>query len=173
MKFAIIKERKNPPDRRVVLSPQACEKIVQEFPKAEILVESSDVRIFEDSKYAELGFQVLDNVSQADVMLGVKEVPIDALIPNKKYFFFSHTIKKQPYNRQLLRAILDQNIELYVMNADGSEQKNLTNNAAKDFNPSWSPDGKKIRFSTMASGTHEIYVMNADGSEQRNLANNS
>ena len=77
MKFAIIKERKNPPDRRVVLSPQACEKIVQEFPKAEILVESSDVRIFEDSKYSELGFQVLDNVSQADVMLGVKEVPID------------------------------------------------------------------------------------------------
>ena len=113
MKFAIIKERKNPPDRRVVLSPQACEKIVQEFPKAEILVEKSDVRVFEDSKYSELGFQVLDDVSGADVMIGVKEVPIDALIPNKKYFFFSHTIKKQPYNRKLLKAILDKNIELY------------------------------------------------------------
>lgn len=113
MKFAIIKERKNPPDRRVVLSPQACEKIVQEFPKAEILVESSDVRIFEDAKYSNLGFQVLGDVSEADVMIGVKEVPIDALIPNKKYFFFSHTIKKQPYNRKLLKAILDKNIEFY------------------------------------------------------------
>jgi len=113
MKFAIIKERKNPPDRRVVLSPQACEKIVQEFPKAEILVESSDVRVFNDSKYSKLGFKVQDDVSEADVMLGVKEVPIDALIPNKKYFFFSHTIKKQPYNRKLLNAILDKNIELY------------------------------------------------------------
>ena len=113
MKFAVIKERKNPPDRRVVLSPQACEKIVQEFPEAEILVESSDVRIFPDSKYSKLGFQVLDDVSDSDVMIGVKEVPIDALIPNKKYFFFSHTIKKQPYNRKLLRAILDKNIELY------------------------------------------------------------
>ena len=113
MKFAIIKERKNPPDRRVVLSPQACEKISQEFPNAEILVESSNVRVFSDIKYSKLGFQVLDDVSDADVMIGVKEVPIDALIPNKKYFFFSHTIKKQPYNRKLLRAILDQNIELY------------------------------------------------------------
>lgn len=113
MKFAIIKERKNPPDRRVVLSPQACEKIVQEFPKAEIIVEKSDVRVFSDSKYSKLGFQVLDDVSEADVMIGVKEVPIDALIPNKKYFFFSHTIKKQPYNRKLLKVILDKNIEFY------------------------------------------------------------
>ena len=46
-------------------------------------------------------------------MIGVKEVPIPALIPNKKYFFFSHTIKKQPYNRDLLREILRKNIELY------------------------------------------------------------
>ncbi len=113
MKFSVIKERKNPPDRRVVLSPQACEKIVNKFPKAEIVVESSDVRIFNDSKYSKLGFQVLDDVSEADVMLGVKEVPIDALIPNRKYFFFSHTIKKQPYNRKLLKAILDKNIEFY------------------------------------------------------------
>jgi hypothetical protein len=45
--------------------------------------------------------------------LGVKEVPIDALIPNKKYFFFSHTIKKQPYNRKLIQAILKKNIELF------------------------------------------------------------
>ena len=48
-----------------------------------------------------------------DVLFGVKEVPVEALIPNKKYFFFSHTIKKQPYNRDLLNAILEKNIVLY------------------------------------------------------------
>ena len=123
MKFALIKERKNPPDRRVVLSPQACQKIVQDFPDAEIIVESSEVRVFKDSEYSDLGFQVLNDVSDAQVMLGVKEVPIDALIPNKKYFFFSHTIKKQPYNRKLLQAILKKNIELFdhetIVNKEG------------------------------------------------------
>ncbi len=122
MKFALIKERKNPPDRRVVLSPQACQKIAANFPQAEILVESSDIRVFKDEEYSNLGFQVTQDVSDADVLLGVKEVPIKALIPNKKYFFFSHTIKKQPYNRNLLRAILEKNIELYdhetIVNSD-------------------------------------------------------
>jgi len=113
MKFALIKERKNPPDRRVVLSPQACKKIIENFPDAEIIVESSDIRVFKDEEYSNLGFKITQDVSDADVMLGVKEVPIEALIPNKKYFFFSHTIKKQSYNRKLLNAILDKNIEFY------------------------------------------------------------
>ncbi|AUC77542.1 NAD(P)-dependent oxidoreductase [Olleya sp. Bg11-27] len=113
MKFAIIKERKNPPDRRVVFSPKDLKQLKTNFPEAELVVESSDIRVFNDIDYQELGFQVSDNVSDADVMFGVKEVPIDALIPNKKYFFFSHTIKKQPYNRTLLKAILDKNIEMY------------------------------------------------------------
>jgi alanine dehydrogenase len=111
--FAIIRERKNPPDRRVVFSPQKCQEVIQRFPDAQIIVESSYIRIFEDTAYHEAGFKVVQDVSGADVMLGVKEVPIEALIPNKKYFFFSHTIKKQPYNRDLLRAILDKKIELY------------------------------------------------------------
>ncbi|MBE9491169.1 MAG: alanine dehydrogenase [Bacteroidetes bacterium] len=113
MKFALIKERKNPPDRRVVLSPQACQKITTDFSQAEIVIESSNVRVFNDDDYSKLGFQVSNDVSDADVMLGVKEVPIEALIPNKKYFFFSHTIKKQPYNRALLKSILEKNIEFY------------------------------------------------------------
>ena len=113
MKFAIIKERKNPPDRRVVLSPQACEHLIKTYPEMEILVESSDHRIFTDQQYKDAGLQVVNDVSNCDVMLGVKEVPIDALIPYKKYFFFSHTIKKQPYNKKLLQAVLQKNIELY------------------------------------------------------------
>lgn len=113
IKFAIIKERKSPPDRRVVFSPKKCQKVTEQFPEAEIIVEKSDVRFFNDEAYAEAGFEVTDDVSDCDVMIGVKEVPISALIPNKKYFFFSHTIKHQPYNRDLLQAILQKKIELY------------------------------------------------------------
>lgn len=113
MKFGIIKERKNPPDKRVVLTPQGCKQLKSTFNEIDIIVEHSDNRTFIDQEYVENGIQVQDDVSSADVLLGVKEVPIEALIPNKKYFFFSHTIKKQPYNRELLRAILAKNIELY------------------------------------------------------------
>lgn len=113
MKFAVIRERKNPPDRRVVLAPKACETLTTSFPEAELSIEKSPIRFFSDESYAEKGFQPVDDITSADVMLGVKEVPVEALIPSKKYFFFSHTIKKQPYNRKLLRAILDKNIELY------------------------------------------------------------
>lgn len=113
MKFGIIRERKNPPDRRVVLSPEACQNVLSHFPKAEILVESSPIRVFSDDEYRKKGVEVVENMDSCEVLLGVKEVPIDALIPDKKYFFFSHTIKKQPYNRKLLRAILEKNIELY------------------------------------------------------------
>lgn len=124
MKFALIKERKNPPDRRVVFSPQALEKLKTDFPEAELVIESSDIRVFKDSEYSNLGFTVSNDVTDADVMLGVKEVPISALIPNKSYFFFSHTIKKQPYNRDLLRAILDKNITMYDHETIVNEKNN-------------------------------------------------
>jgi len=113
MKIALIKERKNPPDRRVVLTPQQAKNLMQKYPGLEIVVETSDIRAFSDEEYKAAGIEVVKDVSDADVLLGVKEVPVDALIPHKKYFFFSHTIKKQPYNRKLLRAILDKNITLY------------------------------------------------------------
>jgi alanine dehydrogenase len=113
MKFAIIKERKNPPDRRVVFSPEKLAEAQLQFPNAVFQVEASNIRVFPDAAYREKGFQVLQDVSACDVMIGVKEVPIEALVPNKTYFFFSHTIKKQTYNRALLKAILEKNIELY------------------------------------------------------------
>ncbi len=113
MKLSIIKERKNPPDKRVVLSPNACKNLLDTFPNLNIKVESSENRTFTDNEYQKLNIEVGNDVSEGDVMLGVKEVPINTLVPNKKYFFFSHTIKKQPYNRNLLNAILDKNIELF------------------------------------------------------------
>lgn len=113
MKFAIIKERKNPPDKRAVLSPKAAATVQKMFPQAKVIVESDGNRTFSDEEYRQAGVQVTQNVEDCDVFLGVKEVPVEALIPNKKYFFFSHTIKKQPYNRKLLKAVLEKNVELF------------------------------------------------------------
>ena len=113
MKFGLLKERKTPPDRRVVFSPDELLSLHATYPEVELFVESSDIRVFTDEQYQSAGFSVVNDVSHCDVLFGVKEVPVTSLIPNKKYFFFSHTIKKQPYNRKLLQAILENNIELY------------------------------------------------------------
>ena len=113
MQFGIIKERKNPPDRRVVFSPEELVRLQKKYPEATIKVESSDIRVFNDEAYKNLGIEVAADISDCDVFFGVKEIPVEYLIPNKKYFFFSHTIKKQVHNRKLLQAILDKKIELY------------------------------------------------------------
>ena len=113
MKFGILKERKNPPDRRVVFSPKKLKELKEQFPEVKMKVESSPIRVFNDKAYQNEGFEVVADMLDCEILIGVKEVPIDALIANKKYFFFSHTIKKQPYNRDLLKAILDKNITLF------------------------------------------------------------
>ena len=87
LKFAVIKERKSPPDRRVVLTPKACKALLDNHPKAALVVESSEIRAFSDEEYKTMGLAVENDISAADVMIGVKEVPIEALIPNKSYFF--------------------------------------------------------------------------------------
>ncbi len=110
--FGVLKERKNPPDKRVVLTPKACKTILDKD-DAKIIVEPSNLRVFKESQYQMNGLEISSELDSCDVLFGVKEVPIEALIPNKKYFFFSHTIKKQPYNRGLLQAILKNKIVLY------------------------------------------------------------
>jgi len=113
MKFGILKERKNPPDRRVVFTPDELVRLKNEHPNVQIKVESSDIRVFTDEEYRMAGIEVTEDISDCDFLFGVKEIPIDYLIPNKKYFFFSHTIKKQIHNQKLLQSILEKNIELY------------------------------------------------------------
>ena len=113
MKIGIIKEYKSPPDKRVVFSPVKCVETLQKFPQVEFFIEKSDIRCFSDSEYLEMGLKVVTDLSNCDVLIGVKEVPIEKLIDNKKYFFFSHTIKKQPYNKNLLQQIVKKNIELF------------------------------------------------------------
>ena len=113
MKLGVIREGKNPPDKRVVFTPKKCIEAKERFPKLDFLIQKSEIRSFTDKEYEDVGLTVVDDVSLADILVGVKEVPIDKLIPNKPYFFFSHTIKKQVYNRKLLQAILQKNIQLH------------------------------------------------------------
>ena len=113
MKFGIIKERKNPPDRRVVFSPNELARLKQLHREVSVKVESSDIRFFSDLQYKNMGIEVANDINDCDIFFGVKEVPVEDLIPNKSYFFFSHTLKKQPHNRKLLQAVLEKNIDLY------------------------------------------------------------
>jgi alanine dehydrogenase len=113
MNIGIIREGKNPPDKRVPFCPDQLKKLRSRFgDELNFVVESSPGRCYTDQEYLDAGLEVAEDISDADVFFGVKEVPIARLIPNKTYFFFSHTIKKQRYNRALLRAILEKNIRL-------------------------------------------------------------
>jgi alanine dehydrogenase len=112
MKIGVIREEKVPADRRVPLAPEQCKLLMEQYPSIEVVVQSSNIRCFTDEEYRNEGINVVDDVSDCDVLMGVKEVPKDKLIPDKTYFFFSHTIKKQPYNRDLLREVLKRNITL-------------------------------------------------------------
>ncbi|MGC1243049.1 MAG: NAD(P)-dependent oxidoreductase [Chryseosolibacter sp.] len=112
LKIGLIREGKIPPDKRVAFTPLQAQEIQQRFKGVDIICQQSDVRAFRDEEYTELGIKVSADVTACDILLGIKEVPITNLIPDKTYLFFSHTLKKQPYNKQLLQEILKKRIML-------------------------------------------------------------
>ena len=120
MKIGIIKEGKVPQDKRVPLTPLECKELLEKFPQVELFVQPSDIRTFKDAEYSDLGIELREDLSDCEVLIGVKEVPYAMLIPNKTYFFFSHTTKEQPYNQKLLQTILEKKIRLV-------DWENLTN----------------------------------------------
>src|SRR5690625_5654662 len=101
MKIVIIQEENNPSNARVVLTHTQCAHLIEKG--VDLVVERSDIRCFRDDEYEKLCVALTDDVSSCDILLGVKEVPVEKLIPDKTYFFFSHTIKKQVYNQKLLQ----------------------------------------------------------------------
>jgi hypothetical protein len=110
--LGVIREGKVPPDFRVPLTPKQCKAIEVLYPEVKVVVQKSPIRTYPDAAYAEQGIELVDQLNDCDYIFGVKEVQIADLIPNKTFFFFSHTFKKQPYNRDLLNAVLDKNIRL-------------------------------------------------------------
>ena len=111
-RIGLIKEGKIPADNRVALTPAQCKWILKQDANVQIVAQSSPGRCFSDREYQVAGVEIREDLSDCDILLGIKEVPIEQLIPGKTYLFFSHTKKKQPHNRGLLRAILDRNIRL-------------------------------------------------------------
>jgi len=112
IKIALIKEGKVPKDKRVALTPYQARQVMERFPEVDLVAQTSDIRCFTDQDYLNEGIQVVDTVDDCDILLGVKEVPIPNLIANKTYFFFSHTIKKQPYNQPLIKEVISKKIRL-------------------------------------------------------------
>lgn len=111
-RIGIIREGKLPADRRVPITPAQCREVSFRFPQIDIAVQRSTVRAFSDAEYEAEGVRLTDDLSDRDLIIGVKEVPTDMLIPGKAYLFFSHTIKQQAHNRNLMRAVVEKGITL-------------------------------------------------------------
>ena len=125
MRIGILREGKVPPDERVPFTPRQCKQLKESFPDLDIIVQPSKIRAYRDRSYMKHEIKLQEDLSDCDVLMGVKEVNIKDLIPHKQYVFFSHTYKKQPYNRPLLRAILDNHIQLidYELLTDKNNQR--------------------------------------------------
>ncbi len=112
MKIGILKESKIPADRRVPLTPSQCRQVELHFKKLSVIVQPSADRCFTDKEYEKYGIRLQQDISGCDILMGVKEVNPELLIPDKTYLFFSHTIKMQPHNRNLLKTVLAKRISL-------------------------------------------------------------
>lgn len=112
MLIGLLRETKVPADSRVPMSPAQCRQAEDEFIDLKFLVQPSGDRCFSDDDYLQEGISVSEDLSSCDVLMGVKEVKPEKLIPGKTYFFFSHTIKKQSHNRLLLKEVLAKKIRL-------------------------------------------------------------
>ena len=112
IKLGIIREGKLPPDKRVPLIPQQCKDLLNKYSGLEIYVQPCEFRCYSDKEYEDFGIKLQEDLSNCDILMGVKEVPVEDLNAGKKYLFFSHTIKEQPYNKRLLQTILENNIQM-------------------------------------------------------------
>src|SRR5829696_7583796 len=112
IKIGIIKEGKIPADNRVALTPAQCKWLQDNYRQCKVIVQRSESRCFSDREYGMAGIQLVDSLDDCDILLGIKELPSDQVLPQKKYLFFSHTCKKQPHNQKLLQTLLEKGCTL-------------------------------------------------------------
>lgn len=110
--IGLIREGKVPHDNRVALTPAHCKWLKKNFEDINVVVQHSPKRCYADVEYERAGVEVKEDMRECNLLLGIKEVPIDMLLEGKTYMFFSHTKKMQPYNQPLFKAILDKKITL-------------------------------------------------------------
>jgi alanine dehydrogenase len=112
IKIGLIREGKIPADNRVAFTPSQCKWVQKNFTAIKFVVQHSNDRCFSDREYTLAGIEVMEDISHCDILMGIKEVPVAELIPEKIYYFFSHTKKLQLHNRKLLQAIIKAKITL-------------------------------------------------------------
>ena len=83
MILALIREEKKPVDTRVAFSPEQCVWLMNKYPELKIIVQPSPIRCFSDYEYDAEGIEIREDVSEADVLVGIKEVPKEKLIEGK------------------------------------------------------------------------------------------
>lgn len=110
--IGLLREEKIPHDNRVAFTPLQCKWIQEQYKNIKIIVQSSSIRCYRDEEYRQLGISVVEQLNECDILLGIKEVPIDKLISHKTYYIFSHTKKAQPHNRKMFQTMMDKNITL-------------------------------------------------------------
>ena len=98
-------------ERRVALTPAHVKTLIEDY-GLRVLVESSPKRVFTDDEFAAVGAEIVNDLSEAQIIFGVKEMPIDFFEEEKTYIFFSHTIKGQEYNMPLLKRMIEKKINL-------------------------------------------------------------
>lgn len=112
LKIGILRETKNPPDRRVPLTPPQIIALEEQYPFAEFLVQPSDIRCYSDEEYEYLGIPLKEDLRECDILMGIKEVDKRTFIPGKTYIFFAHVGKKQAHNRDMFREMALKNLSL-------------------------------------------------------------
>lgn len=110
--IGLIREGKTPGDFRVALTPAQCKWLLKNRPDIKLLVQFSKHRCYSDAEYEHAGVELREDMADCDVLMGIKEVPVNMLIPGKTYLFFSHTKKLQSYNREMLQDIIHKKITL-------------------------------------------------------------
>ena len=112
LRIGIIKERKVPQDERVPFTPKQCAYLQATYPNIQIVVEPSTHRSYKNEEFIAEGVEMSNDLSNCDVLIGIKEVPAEFLIPGKTYFFFSHTKKKQPHNQKLMHGLIEKKVRM-------------------------------------------------------------
>ena len=112
LKVGILRETRNPADRRVPLTPPQIVALQELYPHVEFLVQPSDFRCYSNEEYEYLNILLKEDLRECDILMGVKEVDKRTFIPGKTYLFFAHVAKKQPHNLEMFKEMADRNISL-------------------------------------------------------------
>ena len=110
LRVGILRETKNPPDRRVPLTPPQIVALEELYPNVEFFVQPSDYRCYSNEEYEYLDIHLKEDLRECDILMGVKEVDKRTFIPGKTYLFFAHVAKKQPHNHEMFREMADRNL---------------------------------------------------------------